>query len=148
MGVVAGDRYRLDIYVVVNLRNAFFVVLDYGGYGPHVLCNETADVFGRAELRVAWIMVAQLRAIHGWSSVTIGKSLRAQVELAVVLLPECSFYRPIKYLSVIDAVASAYSVSQRHSIRWSSAPSTSPSSMSEKISGPQTLTYSTVSGWT
>jgi hypothetical protein len=53
--------------------------------------------------------------------------------------------RSVQYL-VVDAVT-AYPVSQFHSMRRSSIASASPSSISEKISGPYTFTYSTVSGW-
>lgn len=150
MGEVVGERYRLDVYIVSYLRDAFPVVLDYCSCGPHVLGDEAANIVGRVELCVTWVVIAQIRAVYGWPAVPISEGLRAQVELAVVsLFPEDRFDGPIQCLIVFNAIRNtcSYSVSQRHSARWSSL-STSPSSMSEKMSGPHTLTYSTVSGWT
>lgn len=151
VGGVVREGHRLHVYVVPHLRDAFSIVPDYCRYGTHIFSKEAADVVARAKLRVTRIVAAQLRAVNGWSAVSIGERLRTQVELAVaLLLPETGYDRSIQRLVVTDVVAGAfsYSVSQRHSVRRFSVPSILPSSMSEKISGPHTLTYSTVSGWT
>jgi hypothetical protein len=73
---VLGERHRLNVYVVVYLRDAFLVVLDYGIYGTYFFGNEAADVVGRLELRVARVVAAKLCTVNGWSAVPIGERLR------------------------------------------------------------------------
>ena len=53
---VIGERHRLDVYVVMHLRDALLVVLDYGIYSTYFFGNEAADIVGRAKLRVTRVV--------------------------------------------------------------------------------------------